>query len=37
MFLGAALMIAFVADGDHDAGLIVIPAVGGNAGKLAQF
>ena len=37
MLLGAALMIALVADGDDDAGLIVVPAMGGDAGALAQF
>ena len=37
MFFGAAVMVALMADGDHDAGLIVIPAMGGDAGALAQF
>jgi len=37
MLLGAALMIALMADRDDDAGLIVVPAVGGNAGALAQL
>ena len=37
MFFGAAVMIALMADGDDDAGLIVIPAMGGDAGALAQF
>ena len=37
MFLGAAVMIALVADGDDDAGLIVVPAMGGDAGALAQL
>ncbi len=37
MFFGAAVMIALVADGDHDAGLVVVPAMGGDAGALAQF
>ena len=37
MFFGAAVMIALVADGDDDAGLIVVPAMGGDAGALAQF
>jgi hypothetical protein len=36
MFFGAALMIALMADGDDDAGLIILPAVGGDAGSLAQ-
>ena len=36
MLFGAALMIALVADGDDDAGLIVVPAMGGNTGALAQ-
>ena len=31
MFLGAAVMIALVADGDDDAGLVVVPAMGGDA------
>src|SRR4029077_19427709 len=29
MFLGAAVMIALMADGNDDAGLIVLPALGG--------
>ena len=37
MFFGAAVMIALVPDRDDDAGLIVIPAMGGDAGTLAQF
>jgi hypothetical protein len=37
MFFGPAAMIALVADRDHDAGLIVIPAVGGDTGAFAQF
>ena len=37
MFFGAAVMIAFMADGDDDAGLIVVPAMGGDPGALAQF
>ena len=37
MFFGAAMMIALMADRDHDAGLIVIPAMGGDTGALAQF
>ena len=37
MLFGAALMIALVADGDDDAGLIVIPAMGGDPCALAQF
>ncbi|MEY9180709.1 hypothetical protein ABIA41_002144 [Bradyrhizobium sp. USDA 313] len=37
MLFGAAPMIALVADGDDDAGLVVLPAMGGNAGALAQF
>ncbi len=37
MFLGAALMIALVADGDDNAGLIVIPAMGSDPGALAQL
>ena len=37
MLFGAALMIAFMADGDDDAGLIVFPAMGGDAGALAQL
>ena len=37
MFFGAAVMIALMADGDDDAGLIVVPAMGGDAGALAQF
>ena len=36
MFFGAAFVIALVADRDHDAGLIVIPAMGGDARTLAQ-
>ncbi len=37
MFLGAAVMVALVADRDHDAGLIIFPAMGGDAGALAQL
>ena len=37
MLFGAALVIALVADRDHDSGLIVVPAMGGDAGALAQF
>ena len=37
MFFGAAVMIALMADRDDDAGLIVVPAMGGDAGALAQF
>ena len=37
MLFGAAVMIALMADGDDDAGLIVLPAMGGDAGALAQF
>src|SRR3979490_3518645 len=37
MFFRAAVMIALMADGDDDAGLIVIPAMGGDPGALAQF
>ena len=37
MFFGAAVMVALVADGDDDAGLIVLPAMGGDAGALAQL
>ena len=37
MLFGAAVMIALVADGDDDAGLIVVPAMGGDAGALAQL
>ena len=37
MLFGAAVVIPLVTDGDHDAGLIVVPAVGDNAGALAQF
>ena len=37
MFFGAAMMIALMADGDHDAGLIVVPAMGGDPGAFAQF
>ena len=37
MFFGAAVMIALVADGDDDAGLVVVPAMGGDPGALAQF
>jgi hypothetical protein len=37
MFFGAPLVIAFVADGDDDAGLVILPAMGGNAGALAQL
>ena len=36
MFLGAAVMIALMADRDHDGGLIV-PSHGYNASTLAQF
>jgi hypothetical protein len=37
MFFGAAAMIALVPDGDDDTGLIVIPAMGGDACVLAQL
>ena len=37
MLFGAAVMIALMTDGDDDAGLIVVPAMGGDAGALAQF
>ena len=37
MFFGAAVMVALMADRHHDAGLIIFPAMGGNAGALAQF
>ena len=37
MLFGAAVMIALMADGDDDAGLIVVPAMGGDAGALAQL
>ena len=37
MFFGAAVMIALMADGDDDAGLVVVPAMGGDPGALAQF
>lgn len=37
VLLGAAFVIALVAHGDNDAGLIIFPAVGGNAGALAQL
>ena len=37
MLFGAAVMVALMADRDHDAGLIVIPAMGGDAGAFAQF
>ncbi len=37
MFFGTPAMIALMADRDHDAGLIVIPAIGDDAGTLAQF
>ena len=37
MLFGAAVMIALMADGDDDAGLIVVPAMGGDPGALAQF
>ena len=37
MLLGAAVMIALMADRDDDAGLIVVPAMGGDAGALAQL
>ena len=37
MLFGTALVIALVADRDDDAGLIVFPAMGGDAGALAQL
>lgn len=37
MLFGTAVVIALVADGDDDAGLIVFPAMGGDAGTLAQL
>jgi hypothetical protein len=37
MLFGAAVVIAFMADRDNDAGLIVIPAMGGDAGAFTQF
>ena len=37
MFFGAAAMIALMADGDDNAGLIIVPAMGRDAGALAQF
>ena len=37
MFLGAAVMIAFAADSEDNAGLIIFPAMGGDGGALAQF
>ena len=37
MFFGAATMIALMADGDDDAGLIIVPAMGGDPGAFAQF
>ena len=36
MLFGAAAMLALMADSDDDAGLIVVPAMGRNAGPLAQ-
>ena len=37
MFFGAAVMVALVTDGDDDARLIVVPAMGGDTGALAQL
>ncbi len=37
MFFGAALVIALVTDGDDDAGLVILPTMGGDARTLAQF
>ncbi len=37
MFFGASLVIAFMADGDDDAGLVVFPAMGHDPGALAQL
>src|SRR6266702_6123026 len=37
MFFGAAVMLALMTDGDDDAGLVVIPAMGGDPGAFAQF
>jgi hypothetical protein len=37
MLFGAAVMIPLMADGDDDAGLIVVPAMGGDPGALAQL
>jgi hypothetical protein len=36
MLLGAAVVVALMADGDNDAGLIIVPAVGRDAGAFAQ-
>ena len=37
MLFGAAVMVALMADSDDNAGLIVVPAMGRNAGALAQL
>ena len=37
MLFGAAVMIPLMSDGDDDAGLIVVPAMGGDTGALAQL
>src|SRR6478735_3978360 len=37
MLFGAAVMVALVPDRHHDAGLIIVPAMGGDAGTFAQF
>src|SRR4051812_16275960 len=37
MLLGAAAMIALMADGDDNAGLVVVPAMGGDPCALAQL
>ena len=37
MFFGAAVMIALMADGHDDAGLIIVPAMGRNPRTLAQL
>ncbi len=37
MLLGHAFMVALMRDGGDDAGLIIVPAVGGNRGERTQF
>ena len=37
VLLGASAVVALMADGHDNAGLVVIPAMGGDAGALAQF
>src|SRR6201999_4352127 len=37
MLLGAALMVALMADGDDDTRLVIVPAMSGDAGAFPEF